>query len=99
LSPSKNFFSRQLSPDKTRKSHLDYYDNAQENREFRMNAYFGTSNGPLERYINSFFVKDEERNNDQDKKTAKKNTEDRQASVKKMSKTKQLAKGVFKGKK
>jgi hypothetical protein len=24
LSPSKNFFSRQLSPDKTRKSHLDY---------------------------------------------------------------------------
>ena len=77
----------------------DYYDNAQENREFRMNAYFGTSNGPLERYINSFFVKDEERNNDQDKKTAKKNTEDRQASVKKMSKTKQLAKGVFKGKK
>ena len=77
----------------------DYYVNAQENREFQMNAYFGTSYGPFECYLNLFFTKEKGENNVQDRQIVKENKENGHFSEKKMSKTKQLAKGIFKGKK
>lgn len=77
----------------------DYYDNAQENREFQMKAYFGTSYGPFERYLNLFFTKEKGENNVQDRQVVKENKENSHFSEKKMSKTKQLAKRIFKGKK
>lgn len=71
----------------------DFYENAQEKRAFQMNAYFGTSKNPFERFINSFFAKGDVKIIVNDAKIA--NDGDK-TNPKMMSKTKQLAKGVFK---
>ena len=72
----------------------DFYENAQENREFQMNAYFGTANGPFERYLSIFFSREEKKGVRQKKTNVEENVESKPLK-KQMSKTKQLAKGIY----
>lgn len=71
----------------------DYYERVEENRGFRMSAYFGTANSPFEKYLEAFFTKDTQVNVEE--KKAKKDS----IETKKKSKSKLLEKRAYKSKK
>lgn len=71
----------------------DYYEQAEENRGFRMSAYFGTANSPFEKYLEAFFTKEEAVRKEKSK--VKKDA----GEAKKKSKSKLLGKGVYSSKK
>lgn len=71
----------------------DYYERLEEDRGFRMSAYFGTANSPFEKYLEAFFTKETQ------VKVEEKKTEKETGETRKKSKSKQLEKGTYNRKK